>query len=79
MGVIICAKDDERYYDNLINSKTLLESKLHKSLVEHLNSEITLVSDGRFLQFSLITEVVFLVSVRSPTWTTRWRGWVELS
>jgi len=79
VGVIICAKDDERYYDNLINSKTLLESKLHKSLVEHLNSEITLVSDGRFLQFSLITEVVFLVSVRSPTWTTRWRGWVELS
>ena len=47
VGVILCAKDDERHFDNLVHSKTLLESKLHKSLVEHLNSEITLVSHRR--------------------------------
>ncbi len=48
VGVILCSKDDERYYDNLVNSKSLLESFLHKSLVEHLNSEINLVSPARW-------------------------------
>lgn len=43
VGVILCSKEDESHYDSLVHSKTLLESKLHRSLVEHLNSEITLV------------------------------------
>lgn len=31
-------------YEKLVNSETILESGLHKSLTEHLNSEITLRS-----------------------------------
>jgi ATP-dependent DNA helicase HFM1/MER3 len=49
VGIILCAKDDERRFDNLVNSKTLLESSLHKNLVEHLNSEINLVG-ARFVE-----------------------------
>ncbi|GAA6001199.1 hypothetical protein JCM10207_007458 [Rhodosporidiobolus poonsookiae] len=42
IAVIMTDRDSQHRYENLVNSQNKLESCLHKSLTEHVNSEITL-------------------------------------
>lgn len=45
-GIAVIATDyrEQAKYERLVNCQTVVESGLHKSLTEHLNSEITLRS-----------------------------------
>ncbi|GAA5919330.1 hypothetical protein JCM6882_002778, partial [Rhodosporidiobolus microsporus] len=49
VACIMTDKESQYRYENLVNSQNKLESYLHKSLTEHVNSEITLRSMSSFL------------------------------
>ncbi|KAH8090393.1 hypothetical protein HD553DRAFT_3646 [Filobasidium floriforme] len=58
--VIMCEKQHEQKWKDSVESKTILESRLHETLTEHINSEISLrtirsLSDGhQWIQSSFL-------------------------
>ena len=42
LGVIMTSEDCKNHFERLVNGKSVIESKLHLNLTEHLNSEIAL-------------------------------------
>ncbi|KAJ3409168.1 Sec63 [Chytridiales sp. JEL 0842] len=42
MVVIMTVEEKQRYYENMVAGKEIVESNLHENLIEHLNAEIVL-------------------------------------
>ena len=69
MAIILCETSLEAKYKSLISGETILESSLHKNLIEHFTSEICLgtISDIRTAKTWLRNSFLYQRLQRNPS------------